>query len=47
MEDRNLIKAEALQRLFGESPRDQFKKEEQFGKRLYIIAWAFEILVAL
>ena len=47
MEDRNLIKAEALQKLFGESPRDQFKKEEQFGKRLYITAWAVEILAAL
>ena len=47
MEDKNLIKAEALQKLFGEESKDQFKKEEQFGKRLYITAWAVEILAAL
>ena len=45
MEDKNLIKAEALQKLFGESPQDQFKKKNSLEKDS-ITAWV-EILAAL
>ena len=45
MAERNVLDTRALADLFGDDTQ-KFAKEQEFGRRIYITAWAVEILAA-
>ncbi len=46
-EEKNIIDTSAFESFFGDDfTKDKFAKEQQFGRRIYITAWAVEILAA-